>query len=38
MDDSWDRVILVAGFCSDGEGFTYDFERLLQIFVSHWLG
>lgn len=37
MDDRWDRVILVAGFCSDGEGFIYDFERLLQIFVSHWL-
>lgn len=32
MDDRWDRVILVAGFCSDGEGFIYDFERLLQDF------
>lgn len=32
MDDRWDRVILVAGFCPDGEGFIYDFERLLQDF------
>lgn len=39
MNDNWDRSILVTvarpakvGFCSDGEGFIFDFERLLQSF------